>query len=999
MILLISLATIFPLGIILYQGLQHRTQAFIDSRALSERLAAEVAFDQQLLLSSAKQLMSTFSYIPAIRRRDTVATNALLVDLLRENPQITNFVIADEKGNAWASGLPMKDPSNAADRRYFRNVMATGRFSSGEFNIGRVRNKPTILFGYPLKDGSGRVTDVAVVSLSTDQYERHFQSKGLATDASLALFDYKGTVIFAQPSSASIGQPDREDLFRKMTDGPDKGSFVASGLTGVRRMFTYRKLRLPGESQPYMYVRAGISISSILERTQKDFLLGMGPITAAAILILLSSILLSKRFVLDKVAALREVTERISRGDLSARVPEIVSGGELGELGSSFDNMANRLREADTERQEAVKELRENEERFRSLFESSRDALMTLEPPSWTFTSGNQATVEMFRARSVEDLTNYAPGDLSPERQPDGRLSAEKAKEMIEKAMREGSHFFEWTHKRINGEEFPATVLLTRMEIAGRQFLQATVRDITERKRAEEALQESDARYRGLFEHMLEGIAYCKMIFEKGDPVDFIYLSVNAAFETLTGLKDVVGKKVSEVIPGIRATDPSLFEAYGRVASTGNHEKIENFVEALQQWFSISIYSPEQGHFIALFDVITSRKNAEAEKEKLQAQLQQAMKMEAVGRLAGGVAHDFNNLLTVITGYSELLLQKIGKDSPMHGNVEEIKRAGERAALLTQQLLAFSRKQIIEPKVILLDSMVAELAKMLTRLIGENIALQATTHKPLGSVKVDLGQFQQILMNLVVNARDAMPGGGKIVIETANVDLDAAYCALHPYVTPGRFVMLAVSDTGQGMSEEVKAHIFEPFFTTKERGSGTGLGLATTYGAVHQAGGSIEVYSEIGTGTTFKVYLPRVEEKVVKPVKDDRPADLPGGTETVLIVEDEGKLRDLCVQILEQLGYRVLQARNGTEAIAKVQDYGDRIHLLLTDVVMPGMNGSELATQLVLRNPEMKVLFTSGYTEDVISHHGVLAEGVSFIGKPYTPLALARKVREVLDKP
>jgi len=249
-----------------------------------------------------------------------------------------------------------------------------------------------------------------------------------------------------------------------------------------------------------------------------------------------------------------------------------------------------------------------------------------------------------------------------------------------------------------------------------------------------------------------------------------------------------------------------------------------------------------------------------------------------------------------------------------------------------------------------------------------------------------------------VNARDSMPGGGKILIETSNVELDDGYCSMHPYIKPGRFVMVAVSDTGHGMSEEVKAHIFEPFFTTKEQGSGTGLGLATTYGAVKQSGGAIEVYSEVGIGTTFKIYLPRVEEQVTKPVNDDRPTDLPGGTETVLIVEDEGILRNLCVQILEQLGYRVLQARNGTEAIAKVQGYGDRIDLLLTDVVMPGMNGSELATQLVLHNPEMKVLFTSGYTEDVISHHGVLAEGVSFIGKPYRSAALARKIREVLDE-
>jgi CheY-like chemotaxis protein len=354
--------------------------------------------------------------------------------------------------------------------------------------------------------------------------------------------------------------------------------------------------------------------------------------------------------------------------------------------------------------------------------------------------------------------------------------------------------------------------------------------------------------------------------------------------------------------------------------------------------------------------------------------------------------------LTVITGYSELLLQKIGKESPMHKEVEEIRRAGDRAASLTQQLLAFSRKQIIEPKVLHLDSLVVEMHKMLARLIGENISIQVTTGKSLGSVKVDPGQFHQILMNLVLNARDAIPDGGKIAIETANVDLDEGYCALHPYIKPGRFVMLAVSDTGKGMSEEVKAHLFEPFFTTKEIGSGTGLGLATAYGSVHQAGGSIEVYSEVGIGTTFKIYLPRVEEEAVKLLKEDRPADHLGGTERVLLVEDEDTLRTLCERILGDLGYQVMPARDGAEAIALAQGYGDRIDLLLTDVVMPGMNGRKLATQLVLHHPEMKVLFMSGYTDDAIVRHGVLDEGVSFIGKPYTPSALARKVREVLDK-
>ena len=398
------------------------------------------------------------------------------------------------------------------------------------------------------------------------------------------------------------------------------------------------------------------------------------------------------------------------------------------------------------------------------------------------------------------------------------------------------------------------------------------------------------------------------------------------------------------------------------------------------------------------FRDITDRKRGEEEKVKLQEQLQQAMKMEAIGRLAGGVAHDFNNLLTVITGYSELLLQKIGKGAPMRVELEEIKRAGERAASLTQQLLAFSRKQIIDPKVVRLDRLVAEMQMMLARLIGENIDLRAITGKFPGSVKIDPGQFQQILMNLVVNARDAMPGGGKIVIETANVDLDEGYCATHRYVTPGRFVMLAISDTGQGMSDEVKEHIFEPFFTTKERGSGTGLGLATTYGAVKQAGGSIEVSSQVGIGTTFRIYLPRVEEEAEKPASDILPTDLPGGTETVLLVEDEDTVRNLCARILRDLGYKVVEARNGGEAVAATMGSEERIDLLLTDVVMPGMSGGELATRLVLHHPEMKVLFTSGDTDDVIVHHGVLDEGVSFIGKPYSSEGLERKVREVLDK-
>jgi|GEM_PF-1909899 len=509
-------------------------------------------------------------------------------------------------------------------------------------------------------------------------------------------------------------------------------------------------------------------------------------------------------------------------------------------------------------------------------------------------------------------------------------------------------------------------------------------REIAERERSEETARR-ETSLRGI---LLDNLPCIALILKKQTRE---IVACNAIAREYGA---VVGKTCHDTlaVPGT----PCPFCLAPEVWKVGESRQVETeYMGKFWHWIWVPFSEDLYIHYI--FE-ITERKAVEREKERLQAQLLQATKMEAVGRLAGGVAHDFNNLLTVITGYSELLRAKVGKDSPMHGELEEIQRAGERASLLTQQLLAFSRKQIIEPKVVRPDRLVTELQKMLSRLIGENIDLQTTTGKALGSVKVDPGQFQQILMNLVVNARDAMPEGGKIGIETANAELDAGYCATHPYVKPGRYVMLAVSDTGQGMDTEVKSHIFEPFFTTKEKGKGTGLGLATTYGAVKQSGGSIEVYSEVGVGTTVKIYLPRVEEEEGQQGKGDRAADLPRGTETVLLVEDEESLRTLGVRILKDLGYGVLEARNGDEGLALAMARKERIDLLLTDVVMPGMGGKELATRLVAHHPETKVLFTSGYTDDAIVRHGVLDEGVLFLGKPYTPSDLARKVRDVLGK-
>ena len=388
---------------------------------------------------------------------------------------------------------------------------------------------------------------------------------------------------------------------------------------------------------------------------------------------------------------------------------------------------------------------------------------------------------------------------------------------------------------------------------------------------------------------------------------------------------------------------------------------------------------------------ITERKRAEE-------QLRQAHKMEAIGQLAGGVAHDFNNLLMAIIGYSELLLARLREGDRLRKHIQEIKKAGERAAALTRQLLAFSRRQVLVPQVLDLNSVVSNMQKMLRRMIDEDIDLLTVPASDLGQVRADPGQVEQVIMNLAVNARDAMPEGGNLTLETANVALDESYTRNHIDVLPGRYVMLAVSDTGSGMDAETLSHIFEPFFTTKEEGKGTGLGLATVYGIAKQSGGHIEVSSEPGQGTTFRVYLPRIEA-AYEPAARGAPAEeMPRGTETVLLVEDDVVVCELLREMLQGSGYTVLEAGGARQALRMGERYAPRpIHLLLADVVMPEMSGPQLADHLARVYPKMKVLYISGYTDAAVARHGKLSTKAPYLQKPFAPEVLARKVREVLD--
>jgi PAS domain S-box-containing protein len=638
-----------------------------------------------------------------------------------------------------------------------------------------------------------------------------------------------------------------------------------------------------------------------------------------------------------------------------------------------------------TERKRAEEALLESKALLNSIVNSTSDLIWSVNAKSLLLLSFNQSFVDFFLQRfGILAKEGMRPEDLLP---TDDLI--EQWYGFYQRALREGSYTIEYDMKTVPRTLQLSFNVLTR---ADEVFaVSVFAKDVTERKRVEEALRASEERLRSFIENVPLGVY-------RTTP-DGRVLMANPALLRMLGydsLQELLSRNLER--EGFEAGYPrSAFreqlERQGEVRGLEATWKRRDGSVVFVRESARAIRADDGGvlYYDGTIEDVTER-------WRLEEQLRQAQKMEAVGRLAAGVAHDFNNLLTIVIGYSDLALQRLSTGNRMRPPLEEIKKAGERAAWLTRQLLAFSRKQVLQPKILDLNSLLANVDQMLRRVIGEDVELVMHLPPGLGHVQADPGQIEQVIVNLAVNARDAMPQGGRLTLEAANVELDSGYANNHQGVLPGQYVMFAMSDTGIGMDAKTQARIFEPFFTTKEPGKGTGLGLSTVYGIVKQSGGYIWVYSEPGKGATFKVYLPRIDQpgEAMAP-GEPGVAELPLASETILLVEDEKAVRSLAKEVLECRGYHVLETAGAMEALEVGERHKEHIHLLLTDVVMPQMGGRELAEQLGRLHPETKVLFMSGYADNAVVHHGLLDPGTALLQKPFTAQALARKLREVLD--
>ena len=645
------------------------------------------------------------------------------------------------------------------------------------------------------------------------------------------------------------------------------------------------------------------------------------------------------------------------------------------------------LREAEIK---AVAALRESEEHYRTLVEHAPEAIVVLDVEKGTFIDGNSNALRLFRL-SRDELLRASVSHLSAAVQSDGRSAEAAERELIAQTLLGADAHLEWVCRNSAGEEFPAEMRLVRLPSTTRQLVRGSITDISERKRAEKALRESEARYRALVDHATYGIFWTTEPEGKllhANPA----LAEMLGYESTAELLAVGFTKALYRDPDEQAKIVAEYMSHGRANATVEWKRKDGKLVTVRMTGRTAMDPDGKSECVEVtVENVTER-------IALEKQLVQAQKFEAIGQLAGGIAHDFNNMIGAILGWADMGIEETDADSRLHRHFVKVHQQAKRAAELTRQLLTFARKQILEPRNVDLNQTVIETLSMLEKVIGSNIEINATLAPDLSVVRADPTHVEQVVMNLCINARDAMPQGGSLIIETSNITLDDHFCTLQPLAHPGNYAVLCVRDTGTGMDAATLDRVFEPFFTTKELGKGTGLGLATVYGVVRQHGGFVQVYSELGSGSTFRCYFPVSADVSAPREKVEETGPVRGGSETILVAEDHEGLGQLAVETLTGMGYRVMLATDGETAAQNFHANRDRIDLVVLDAVLPKLSGSEVYARILKDKPDLPVIFATGYGPDIAQLRQVQQEGLPVLQKPYSPRDLARKVRETLDQ-
>ncbi len=996
-------------AIIIISGLSYRNNEIREATKNAEFLVQSLAYRQEQIAIETKQMLGTLAQLPDVQGLNASACNELFCELNKKYPLYSFIGATTPDGNVFASCPPFEPHTNLSDRKHVMDAVSTLDFSAGEFIVGRVSKVQSINFSYPVIDGHENLIAILAAGIRLDEYARFFSKVNLPEGSVFLITDHKGTRLFRFPESeaASPGSPIPIESFKRVSDSKSElGTYEATGVDGVYRTYAFKQQRLKEGSSPYLYLIVGIAKDRMVRNA--DFMT-LGYLSILGILGFLAmyiALIFGNELLTKPINQLVEATRRFGQGEMWVRTGLPHLSDEVGQLAKSFDAMASLVEMRDIERRQAEEALRRSQRQLADIIEFFPDA---------TYVINNEGKVIAWN-RAMEELSKVSKDKMIGKGDFEYSLPFFENKRPLLIDMLFASEDEKMKHYDSVSTVGGAIVAETYAPntyggkgaylwgVASALFDEQgnvagaieSIRDITNRKLAEIALRESEERFSTFFR--VSPVATSLSRLSDGQLVD-----INDALVGLSGYtrEEIIGRSTLDV--GVWGNPEDRLKMLDTLQNQGRLKDFETKFRRKSGEILDVIISAEviemagQQYMLGLTHDITERKRGEEERKRLEEQLFQAQKMESVGRLAGGVAHDFNNMLGVIIGRAEMALEPDASPDKLRHNLDEILKAGLRSADLTRQLLAFARKQTAIPKTLDLNDTISGMLKMLRRLIGEDIDLSWQPGPDLWKVKIDPSQVDQILANLVVNARDAISGVGAITLRTENVEIDDSMIAETPEFIPLEYVLLTVSDTGAGMNREVCEKIFEPFFTTKELGKGTGLGLSTVYGIVKQNEGFIYVDSTPGKGTTFRVYLPRLTAPTADIPSKRAAAERPTGTETILMVEDDEAILDLGKTVLEKLGYIVLTAPAPGHAIDLVENHQGEIHLLITDVVMPEMNGRELSERLTAICPKLKHLYMSGYTADVIAHRGILDEGVNFIQKPFRSNDLAAKVRHVLD--